>query len=155
MSVSLRADVGGTTGALALNGADRLTLNADGTLSGAVHPTTGDRSLNLVTMRKFTDEFGALLTTAGYQKMSSGLIMQWATVPIPGNTSASPTFTVSFPIAFPNGALQAVSCADRNCDVTIQVVTLTPTQITMTADTAVTPVTGITGAFARYIAFGF
>jgi hypothetical protein len=49
MTISLRADGAGTYGAIQLNGADRLTLNADGTLSGSTAPAQFDASLKLAT----------------------------------------------------------------------------------------------------------
>lgn len=105
MSVSLRADAGGAIGALALNGSDKLVLNADGTLSGTTDPTTGVRSHVLATMQKFADEFGSSLAASGYQKLPSGLIIQWMTVvTVAGGGSG----TVSWPIVFPNQFLSGV-----------------------------------------------
>lgn len=97
MSVSLRADPTGSFAALQLNGADKLLLNADSTLSGVVHPTTGDRSLALMTMRKLLDEFGALLSPNGYQKLPSGLIIQWGQGAIYVGTAQTATFSTAFP----------------------------------------------------------
>lgn len=42
------------------------------------------------------------LTTNGYQKLPGGLIIQWGSVAVPASTY---TYTVTFPIAFPNAAL--------------------------------------------------
>lgn len=48
------------------------------------------------------DQFGNSLASNGYQKLPSGLIMQWGRVNISSGT------TITFPIKFPNGFLQAV-----------------------------------------------
>jgi hypothetical protein len=56
----------------------------------------GDASL------KYSPLFAALMANNGYEKRPSGLIDQWGTIPtIPANGSV----LISFPIAFPSGAL--------------------------------------------------
>ena len=37
------------------------------------------------------------LTSSGYQKLPSGLIVQWGTVTIPGNSTANATYAITFP----------------------------------------------------------
>lgn len=82
---------------------DILTVASDGTVSAGVQPTTGVRSLALATMQKFADEFGVSLAASGYQKLPSGLIIQWGT----GNIAANNTLTnLALPVAWPNGLLQ-------------------------------------------------
>lgn len=49
------------------------------------------------------------LASNGYQKLPSGLIIQWATVAAANATAAQ---AVSFPLAFPNAALQVVNQID-------------------------------------------
>lgn len=103
MSVSLKADIGGSVGSIQLNGADRLLLNADGTLSGTSNPATGLRSSALATMQKFADEFGFLLSPTGYQKLPSGFIVQWGL-----NAYVPPAGVVTpLPITFPTAILWA------------------------------------------------
>jgi hypothetical protein len=63
MSVSLRSDVSGTYGAIQLNGVDKLTLNADGTVSAAT-PTTNDNTTKLATTA-FTQTTVAAAVNAG------------------------------------------------------------------------------------------
>lgn len=106
MSISLRADVSGTSGAVQLNGADKLVLNADGTLSGTENPATGLRSQALATMQKFADEFGALLSANGYTKLPNGMIIQWGI-----GSAAADNFLVTLPITFPNACF-SVSLTD-------------------------------------------
>jgi len=83
---------------LTLSGTGPLTLPSASLL--AASPATGDRTELIATMKKFADEFGAGLTANGYQKLPSGLIIQW------GAASATVAGTpVTFPIAFPNAFL--------------------------------------------------
>lgn len=49
MSISLRADSGGTSGAVQINGTDVLTVASDGTLTTTASPSPGDNSLKLAT----------------------------------------------------------------------------------------------------------
>ena len=71
----------------------------------APNPTAGTRSQALATMQMFADEFVASLATSGYQKLPSGLIIQWGFV---GNINPGATSPVTFPVAFPNGYLCAL-----------------------------------------------
>ena len=72
----------------------------------APNPTAGTRSQAIATMQMFADEFGASLGGSGWQKLPSGLIIQWGTATVGSNTSAN----FSFPITFPT----AVLCAFGN-----------------------------------------
>lgn len=69
-------------------------------------PSIGTRSTAIATMQNFANEFGASITSNGYQKLPSGLIVQWvrATASTPGSSNV-------FPIAFPNNLLMLVSGA--------------------------------------------
>jgi hypothetical protein len=62
--------------------------------------------------------FGAGVTSSnGYQKFSDGLILQWGYVP---STGAVGTYTVTLPITYPRGMLQAsISNAINNSPVTL------------------------------------
>ncbi len=118
MSVSLKADIGGSVGSIQLNGADRLLLNADGTLSGTSNPATGLRSSALATMQKFADEFTSLLAVSGWQKLPSGLILQWGTT---GGIAPGGSIAVTYPIAFPVGPKVAVCSYFAAVPFTVQV----------------------------------
>lgn len=86
---------------LSIPGTGSVTLPSGSAL--AASPATGDRSTAIATMQKFLDEFGVSKTSNGYQKLPSGLIIQW------GNASWSTSGTaVSFPMAFPTGCLAVV-----------------------------------------------
>ncbi|WP_447759317.1 phage tail protein [Pseudomonas moraviensis] len=72
----------------------------------ATIPPTGVRGNAIATMQKFADEFLMSVSgNGGYQKLPSGLIVQWgaATVAVYGGT------TVVFPTTFPNEGLCVVA----------------------------------------------
>jgi hypothetical protein len=50
--------------------------------------------------------FAASLTNTGYQRLPSGLIMQWGA----GTTDSGGTVAMTFPIAFPNSVRQVLPC---------------------------------------------
>ena len=72
----------------------------------APNPATGTRSTAVATMQKFADEFGCSLAASGYQKLSSGLIIQWGAVTV-GNIGVTADETIIFPITFPTACLRA------------------------------------------------
>ncbi|MBP2643951.1 MAG: tail protein [Firmicutes bacterium] len=77
---------GGTmTGAIDM-GSKKITNLADGTASG-----------NAVHYGQFTASIGTALASSGYQKLPSGLILQWGTVDLTNGSK-----DVTFPIPFPN-----------------------------------------------------
>ena len=51
-------------------------------------------------------QFSASLATNGYQKLASGLILQWGKT---GSVAVGGPYTVTFPISFPNAAFFATS----------------------------------------------
>jgi hypothetical protein len=102
--MSLRSDGGGTAGAIQVAGVDQLVLNSDGSLFAVANPATGARSMALATMQKFADEFAVLKSTSGYQKLPSGLIIQWG---VASSLASGATTSITLPIAFPNAILQA------------------------------------------------
>ncbi len=54
-------------------------------------------------MQNFANEFGSSLAANGYQKLPSGLIIQWGNAYIPVNGT-----TFNFSIAFPNSCASLV-----------------------------------------------
>lgn len=87
----------------------QMQLNAKAPLSSpgftgtptAPHPTSGDRTNKIATMAMFTNEFVASFAANGYQKLPSGLIIQWGSyVAAAGDGTAR-----TFPIAFPGSCL--------------------------------------------------
>lgn len=90
---------------IALNAGDTLTLLSNGT--NGWYAVDGSAQLGSSAV------FGSSIGSSGYQKLPSGLILQWGIA----STGASPV-AVTFPIAFPNacravtlGALYATSAA--------------------------------------------
>ena len=71
---------------------------------GSLQVTDGSKSHHAVSV----GQFGALTSANGYQKMPSGLIVQWGFA----NNSASADVAVTFPIAFPNSVCSVVITAD-------------------------------------------
>ena len=79
-----------------LNGTGGQTFVLGSNLTG--NHNVGVRGSVIATMEAFNTEFLASKATSGYQKLPSGLIIQWGSA----TTSAGNTTTV-FPIAFPSG----------------------------------------------------
>jgi|SRR3990172_5859939 len=59
-------------------------------------PSLGDRTTKAATMACFSQEFGASLAANGYQKLPSGLIIQWGSTGFSGVTSVAVTYPISF-----------------------------------------------------------
>lgn len=90
---------------LTLPGTGPMTLPSGSLL--AVSPATGNRTDLVATMKKFADEFGSLMETNGWQKLASGLIIQWGK-----STGVSGNNVITFPIAFPNACLFTMASVD-------------------------------------------
>jgi hypothetical protein len=86
-----------------------MTLPSGSTV--AASPATGDRTTLLATMAKFADEFAASKTAEGYQKLPSGLIIQWGQV---GSIAGNGNATMTYPMAFPNACFSVVAIAGAN-----------------------------------------
>jgi len=99
------------SGSVVSESLDQGALVIPATAIVASNPATGLRSTALATMQKFSDEFGASFATTGWQKLPSGLIIQWGylgiTTPATGTILTS---SVTFPIAFQTACLDAVGC---------------------------------------------
>lgn len=107
---------------------DILTVDAAGLMSAVQQPTTGNRSAQLATMQKFADEFGASLTTNGYQRLPSGVIIQWG-----NNTTVSGSVNFTFPIAFPNATRAMVVTPNTGLTVSMIASSLTNTNAVITS----------------------
>jgi len=78
------------------------SLTASPALTGvptAPTPASGTRSTAIATMQNFANEFGSSFAPSGYQKLPSGLIVQWGAIPA---VAAGGSVLVNYPIAFPN-----------------------------------------------------
>lgn len=77
-------------------------INGTGLSYVAASPATGARDLSIATMQKFADEFAGSKASIGWQKLPSGLLIQWGVITVPtANVGAS----VSYPVAFTGAAL--------------------------------------------------
>lgn len=101
----------------------------------------------------YQSTFGASLATNGYQKLPSGLIIQWGNVNSSGTSSGNATAT--FPIAFPTGVLTTQASINGSGALgayTIQHGASTLTQLPMT--TLIN--SAISGGIAvRWLAIGY
>lgn len=75
-------------------------------------PATGDRSTKIATTAMFNSEFTNSLAVNGYQKLPSGLIMQWGNVLSVGPDVAT---SVTYPIAFTSAAPFTTVMSDTAC----------------------------------------
>jgi len=89
----------------------------------------------------YSSSFSSSLTASGYQKLPSGMIIQWGQV----TATITPT-TYSFPIAFPTGC-QGISCGSNAAASNIAIAPISTSQYSVTAQS------GTPGG--RWIAIGF
>jgi hypothetical protein len=113
----------------------------------AASPATGDRTELVATMKKFADEFGSLLATNGWQKLPSGLIIQW------GLTGTGGTVTTVFPIAFPTACFSVVATANGTTGGADEVELSTVTAVQFIANHANSGVNS--SGNSRWIAIGY
>lgn len=92
-SDTIGMNAGNNVNSIVLNLGDTLALVSNGNNSWSAFG--GSRQLG------YSDVFFSSIGTNGYQKLPSGLIVQWGTI----TTGAGGTFTWTFPIAFPNSRL--------------------------------------------------
>lgn len=76
-------------------------------------PSTGDRSTKVATTAMFNNEF---VTGFGYQKLPSGLIIQWGDTVVTTNGGGGGVFL--YPIAFPNSTYMTMVSGGDNTTVT-------------------------------------
>lgn len=124
-------------------------LAAKNVLDGTKAPatTTSEMKIALGSLRDFLSEslgtegttaFSRSLAASGYQKLPSGLILQWGTAVTPSNG----TTTVGFNIAFPTAALIAMgnipSSGFSTFSVNISAITTTQMNVRTTNNNAAT-----------------
>ena len=141
------------------SGGGSLAVSASGGADFA-GPNSGSSPLSTVTLRsgvsaefivqsatryRFVGGSGdVFLASSGYQKLPSGLIIQWG-----GGITGIGGSDFSFPIAFPNACRQAtISPGTSGANVYINGVSFTQTTITGQVD-------GNGSSFGRYIAIGY
>jgi len=134
--------VGGGINLFALNYGDNITLVSNGANTWYVADGNAMQGL-------YSQSFRASLTGIGYQKLPSGLIMQWGF----GQASAG-TLTVALPITFPITNLMAVASSYGGATTMLATVNaMSTSQITIAAVTSTTGVAA-SGQVA-WLAFGY
>lgn len=86
-----------------------ITGNAATATSSLATPTIGDRSLKLATTAMFSNEFESSIASSGYQKLPSGLIIQWGSSAVTAGT----LLTVTLPTTFPNQISKLVASVNQ------------------------------------------
>jgi long-tail fiber proximal subunit/tail fiber protein gp53 len=138
------------TGAASVGGA--LTVSSGGaaitgTVTSSVNAATATNQLPNMT------QFGALLASSGYQKLPSGLILQWGSAV----TGAGGNVSVSFPLAFPTlcaSATATVSGTSTTADIAIQTAVSGTSTFTITTTHASTS-TAAGSIAASWFAIGY
>ena len=98
MSLSIVSDPLGNGAYVKIGNNTVLTLDTN---TGYVStPGTGDRSGKIATTQMFANEFAASLSGTGWQKLPSGLIIQWGTGLMSG--SGARYAEIVLPITYPN-----------------------------------------------------
>lgn len=102
MSITIKSNPDGVSGAVQVNGVDKVTIGASGITAGSFAPNSIDAAAAALAFSGANQS----LASSGYQKLPSGLIIQWGTV----STNATGT-SHSFPITFPS-AVYALTATD-------------------------------------------
>lgn len=95
---------GGAGSALSVS-VDNSTVDVNG--SGKLEAKDG----GITFAKLLSTDWTASKATNGYQKLGSGLYLQWGSV---GGTASAGTASVSFPVAFPTACLQVLACISGN-----------------------------------------
>lgn len=85
---------------------DVLSIDTLGNILGTT-ATLGDNSTKLATTAFLNNAFASVKTANGYQKLPSGLILQWGTNVLT-STVIGTANTIIFPIAFPTSVLNVI-----------------------------------------------
>ncbi|WP_199028683.1 hypothetical protein [Ralstonia sp. ASV6] len=97
-------------GALSGTGVNSFTMGLGDTVVLVSNATGGWYAESGTAALPSSAQFGALLQSAGYQKLPSGLILQWGVV----STSSGADTSVTLPIAFPNASLLVLGTSGHN-----------------------------------------
>lgn len=127
-------------------------------LGDAAKRSVGNQSGQIPDMSFFTLSMGQ----TGYQKLPSGMIIQWGTVAMDGNGNAYATF----PIAFPAGLHGGIGCEASPSGWTANSFIIIAADIPISDRTKIVlrgrsvvgtngPSTVLTGVSARYLVWGY
>lgn len=102
-TISGNETVAGTVTAGTLNVSGNAAISGSAT---AATPATGNRSNQVATTQCFANEFVVSMGLNGYQKLPSGLIIQWGGY---GSAQSGSPTTINLPITFPNAIFSIAS----------------------------------------------
>ena len=126
--------------------------DANGFLNVFINQGSGS-GLDADLVRGLPADFTANLNSAGYQKLPSGLIIQWATQSPTSDDNGYATYT--FPVAFPNACF-SVSCVDTGTAcVDFGIVSITETNFTAYVKNSDGSVRSNAPTGCRFIAIGY
>lgn len=109
----------GVTYQVVPNGTNKILVNQSGFTQSAVNVRAGDTltlvstggsnwiAINGSAQLPFSSHFGSSLSGNGYQKLPSGMIIQWG---VASNNNSTVPIIASFPIAFPNTVV-SIACS--------------------------------------------
>lgn len=139
---------------------DQLASGVATELATSEEAVSGVITTKAITPSGVTDMFSvsgqSYIGTSGYQKLPSGLIMQWGESG--GYSGGEVEVAVTFPLEFPNSALQVTGTIDHSAVVGGSVAlytktgTLTTTGLTFISDASHS---SLTGAKIRWFAIGY
>lgn len=102
MTITIKSNPDGVTGAIQVNGVDKVTIGASGITAGSFAPNSIDAAAAALAFSGANQS----LATSGYQKLPSGLILQWGSF---GSINDGTTTIVTFPISFPSACVFATA----------------------------------------------
>lgn len=126
-------------------------IKAYGALVNTATANIGNVLTELSNCTKLT-QFGSGLSTSGYQRLPSGIIIQWGqgTAVTAGGGGGGTGCTVTFPISFPTVLLQSVVSVDQTTNLVTSAWADAQNVLSMRLTT-----NGINGSIVRYIAIGY
>ncbi len=124
-------------------------LNPGDAISFVVDGTNLNIEVTTANLR-YSAAFGASLATSGYQKLPSGLIIQWMTGAV---VTANADNTIPFPIAFPNRVF-AITSGVGYTNGSGQVNGYVSVSVTPTLSNFIARISGSTPSGVNFLAFG-
>lgn len=156
------ANIPSGTMAFAVQGSDKLNVGGSGQLltTASIYygescdwVTDGAGNWYAVGRSAFLGNTGSFLNvkgTSGYQKLPSGIIMQWGT----GTTTTGGPATFTYPIPFPTGVMTSVGTVIAS-NSTLSTLALSPGTSSIIASTYNTATSAYTAASVDYLVFGY
>lgn len=113
--INTNINYSGASGTIQVNGIDKVTIGASGITAGSFAPNSIDAAAAALAFSGANQSLAA----NGYQKLPSGLIVQWGITPALGTTPVAVTFAIAFPsvcvsVALTNAAATNINVAAFN-----------------------------------------